>query len=246
LIREYWIFILPSIYAIYFYKDKNRDIVALFVFSIITTLLTLGLTNIVHYRYLFIITPLLYVLGSIGFITFLQNIQNKYTKSIFILILILSIFFTKHLILYPQTHYFLESDNRNTILNKKHIAYTPQPVWNKAYNFIKENIKENEIVISSAPHFTYIFMNKSDYWINHDLWGKDNIPTQNRYTDAKSIMNMDGLKKVINDNHGYIILDYMVKDNRISKEMLFYIENSLEQVFYEFTNDYSQIWIYKF
>lgn len=76
--------------------------------------------------------------------------------------------------------------------------YTPQPNWNKAYNFIKENRIENDIVISSMPQFNKIFLNEAGYWIKYSYLGlteeKSNT-TNNKefYVGAETINNIDEL-----------------------------------------------------
>ncbi len=245
LIKEYWLFIILSIYGILTVPEQYKKQIHLLCLSAITLLVSLGFfNNIVNYRYLLVITPALYILATVGLLHIIHSVRNLYVK-ICIGILFGIGFFISHGIIFPQENYFLESDTQTA--SRPYYAYTPQPDWNTAYDFIRTHKKPTDIIISSAPQFNSLFFGESGYWLNFDLWGNPkNIPAEDRYVRAISIPTLENFIDITSKSHGYVMYDYMAQDGRISPDILSYIETNLEKVFFKFTNPYSQIWIYRF
>ncbi len=248
-LRNYWPFIIISIYGLFSAQGEDKKKHLMLWSAFLTYLIPLSIaTDIVHYRYMFHLTPIFYLAAAYTII----NIQfkNKTLKQASIAILIAIFFLTGQGLLYPKSFYTLESDDP-TKLNRPYYAYTPQPNWNKAYEAIKENIKPDEAIISSHPHFNKIFLNQPGYWIRYDYLGiektveviKDN---KEYYVGAEVINNLEELKKITQEKHGYIIFDYQAADGRIAPEIVQYIQKNLKPFFYDKINSYSQIWVYKF
>jgi hypothetical protein len=152
-------------------------------------------------------------------------------------------------IIIPKHFYFLESDPASAA--RPSWVYTPQPNFNKAYEYIKNNLKPGDVVISSHPQFTKIFLNQPGYWIKYDYLGLDNIAStiknnKEYYVGAQTINNVGELSALMLSRHGYIVYDYMSADNRIPQDILDYIGTNASQVFSDKINTYSQIWVYKF
>jgi len=143
----------------------------------------------------------------------------------------------------------LEADDQSKLASRPYYVYTPQPNWTKAYNFIKENKKEKDLIISSQPVFNKIFLKEAGYWIKYNYLGlktKNDYLDQEYYVGAKVINNLSELQTLTIANHGFIIFDYMSIQSRISEDILNYIQKNLTLIFQEETNSYSKIWIYKF
>ncbi len=152
--------------------------------------------------------------------------------------------------LLPKSFYLLEADDPSK-LNRPHYAYTPQPNWNIAYSIIKENIEENEIIISSHPHFNKIFLERAGYWIKYNYLGIESTDRHDNqefeyYVGARIIHNLEELIKLINNNSGYLIFDFMAIDGKIDGQIINYIKDNLELFYYDEVNSYSKIWVYKF
>ncbi len=248
-LRHYFIFIFFAVFAFLETKNQKQEKnFLLFVFLIYFIPLSL-FSNIIAYRYLFHLTPIIYILGSLGIYQSYQNIKNKNLKILFLTIIIIFFFASKEGVFYPQNFYFLESDNPKQKLN--HYNYTPQPNFNKAYDFIKKRIKKEEIIISSHPQFNKIFLNRPGYWIKYNYSGIDNSDKlikddKEYYVNAKVIDNLEELKKTISQNHGYIVFDYMASDNRIDKNILNHIRQNTKLRFFDQINYCSKIWVYEF
>ncbi|MCK5509942.1 glycosyltransferase family 39 protein [Candidatus Parcubacteria bacterium] len=248
-LRNYWFLIVLAIFAIFNSKEKKK--IYFLLLPILSYLISLSfLTNIIHYRYLFHITPALYILASFGIIDIYNKIKHNLFKNIFVLALIL-IFFLSNGVILPRSFYLLESDDPAKLGQRPHYAYTPQPDFNSAYAIIKDNLKSNEIVISSHPHFNKIFLNRPGYWLKYSYLGIENYVSainedKEYYVGAKVIDDLKELKQAMKNNHGYIVFDFMSIDNRIPTEEIDYIKKNSKFIFINETNSYSKIWVYEF
>ena len=248
-LRNYWLLIIFSILAVFSFQNKKK--IYFILLPIFAYLIPLSFfTNIVHYRYLFHITPVIYILASVAILDFFGKIRYIYLKYIFISAVILTFIISNGAIL-PRVFYALESDDPAKLRQRPHYAYTPQPNFNSAYAVIKNNLQDNEIVISSHPHFNKIFLNRPGYWLKYDYLGiEDNVSAINEdkeyYVGAKVIDDLDELKQIMQNNNGYAIFDFMSIDNRIPQDEINYIINNSELTFMDELNSFSKIWVYKF
>ena len=251
-LRNYWFFIVLALIAIFDKNNHYKKETHFLLFTLATYFVSLSFfTNIVHYRYLFHLTPIFFILGSLGLLNLHQDIKSKYGK-IILWIISLGLFATiAGGIFWPQTNYYLESDNHDTLKDRPYYAYTPQPNWNSAYSFIKNNKTTGEIIISSHPHFNKIFLNEAGYWIKYNYLGFDNKSEYSKddreyYVGAKIIDDLLELQTIMSTNHGFIVFDYMSMDNRIAPDILDYTRTNLNLIFHEKTNSFSEVWVYKF
>jgi 4-amino-4-deoxy-L-arabinose transferase-like glycosyltransferase len=238
-IKNYWLLILIGIYG-YFnsLKEQKIKIVMLGLPFIVYLIFLSFFTDIVHYRYLFHVTIIIYIIGAIATIDILGKIKHTQLKLISLSLLILVFFISGECINPSQ-------------LNRPYYAYTPQPDFNLAYAKIKANLKDTDLVISSHPHFNKIFLNQAGYWTKYNYLGMEDTPNtvndnKEYYVGAEIINNLEELKNITQKNHGYIVFDYMATDGRISKDIISYIQNNLKLFFFDEKNSYSKIWVYQF
>ncbi len=250
-LRAYWLFIIFSLFAIFNKSSPYKKETGFFLFVFLIYLIPLSfLTNVVAYRYLFHLTPIFLILGSVGIWQVQAELVGRTNKIIFGLI-ILSLFFTvAGGTLLPQANYFLESDNPKN-LTRPYYIYTSQPDWAAAYTFIEKDKKNEEIVISSHAHFNKIYLHTAGYWLRYNYWGFENkeefsLNDREYYVGAKIIDDLPELKAIIRDQHGFIIFDYTATQQRIPLEILTYIQANLSLVFTDQTNSFSKIWVYRF
>ncbi len=247
-LRNYW---LPIIFAIGYALQRRRKETWFLLLVLAACLVPFAfLTDIVHYRYLFHLTPVFFILGAAGIWEAAALLRERWQKVCFGAVVVLLFFASGEGVLKPTSMYFLESDNPATIRNRPYYAYTPQPNWNAAYGFIAQDKSANDIIISSQPQFNKIFLNEAGYWIKYDYLGFDHKEadiTDDReyYVGAKVIDDLPELQSIMAANHGYIVFDYMIL-TRVPRETLEYIAAHAKQVFYEKTNEYSQVWVYRF
>jgi len=252
LLRNYWLFIILSLVAVSFIRLKYKKETWYFIFIFLSYFLSLSfLTELVNYRYLFQVIPVLFILSSVAIIYLIDKLPKIWQKISFPLIIILIFFTIGGGIIIPTNTYLLESDDPEALGVRPYYSYTPQPEWNTAYEYIKTNKKVNDIIISSQPQFNKIFLNQAGYWIQYDylgITGVNNLIRDEKeyYVGAKIISNLADLKLLDKNNHGYIIFDYMAIDGKITQDIIEYIIKNMRPVFYKKTNSYSQVWVYQF
>ena len=158
-------------------------------------------------------------------------------------------------VLWPKDFYYLESDDitKQAEWWRNYYPYTPQPDFNNAYDYIKQNWQEGDIIISAYPQFDKLFLNRSDYWLRHNLsyfkQGEefvDDKTGREYYVGAKAINNFSEFKLITNTNNGFIVFDFMSIDGRVSWDILDYINRNYQQVFFNEINPWSKIWVYRF
>jgi len=251
-LRTYWLFLIFLIIGFFANKHTMKREMYFLLFILFSYLIPLSfLTNIVHYRYLFHVTPIFIMLGTAGMLAINDNLKNSYAKSSFWIVLTILFFTIGGGVFIPRTEYFLESDNPETIGERPSYAYTPQPDWNAAYEFIEINRKEGDIVISSQPQFTKIFLHEPGYWIKYDYLGfaepvKVLANDTEYYVGAKVIDDLQELQEISTSSHGFVIFDHMSRDGKITANIIDHIRNNFSLVFEKKTNPWSEVWIYKF
>ncbi len=208
-------------------------------------------TSTVHYRYLFHVTPVFFIIASVGILYMYDKIKKISLKVLFC-VCIFGLSVTMGGITFSlKNEYYLESDSLHATEKRPYYVYTPQPDWNAAYAFIRTHQKSDDIVISSHPHFNKIFLHNPGYWLAYDYLGLDNATSyvQNNkeyYVGALVVSDVYELEEVTKHNTGYIIFDFMSADKKIHPEILTYIQKNFTLVFNEKVNSFSKIWIYRF
>lgn len=252
-LKEYWFFAALFIGALIFARRHltryKKEISTLIALAGIYTLAVAVLSPIPQYRYLFHLLPAIFILGGISIFALQEKIKTNWLKNVSALIIVAIFLFTTGTML-TQKEYSLESDN---ILGrpKDYYAYVPQPDWNSAYAFIKENKRPEDAVISSLSVFNKIFLNEPGYWLVYPYLGFEDARKYmanglDYYAGAKTIQSVEELKEITGSIHGFIIFDFMATHGRIKPEILDYIYSNLKQVYHQETNPHSQIWIYQF
>lgn len=252
-VRSYWLFIALGFYGFFsLYQSYKKEY--LFLLTILLAyLIPLSLfTNVVHYRYLFHITPIIFIFGAIGLMALYKEIKPLWARTLLTAAMLALFATVGGGVFLPQTHYYLESDNIETLGDRPHYAYTPQPDWNGAYAYIKTERTAGDMIISSHPHFNKIFLQEPGYWLAYNYLGFDDRTEyrtpDNReyYVGAKVLDDVASLQSAIAGKHGYIVYDFMAADGRLSEEVLTYIETNFELVYTKETNNHSVIWVYHF
>lgn len=253
---NYFFFILLTIY--YFYsEEKNveyRKFANYLLLILFVYLIPIGtLTAVLHYRYLFHLTPILFIIPSLVIVHQIQIQKNNFNKYLSLSAVIIIFFAGNYGVYKHHDFYFLESDwSIAQYLNRQYAAYTPQPNWNAAYEIIKNQKQPDEIIISSHPHLNKIFLKESGYWIKYPYLGINDIPEQTTndreyYVNALVIDDLIELKEITQKKDGYIVFDYMSQDiGRIPPETIEYIRNNFTEIYANEINPYSKIWVYRF
>lgn len=259
---RYFLYIVLAILGVCFaLRLKTHRSGVLLLLSVVSAYV-IGLsffTDILHYRYLFLVTPCIYILAAYGLASLYECARStKHALNRYACIALLCGVGALYATLNPQSggatvlpasFYALESDSADKTTNTNYFAYTPQPDWQEAYQSIIRSSTSDSIVISSHPHFTYLYTHRPGYWIPVDYIDTDSTSTKpgvDPYVGALPIATVDELVDIITSRHGFIVFDYQASNGRIPEDMLRYIANNLTLVYTKNTNNYSRIWVYSF
>lgn len=248
----YWFLIALGIIAFLYIKKGHTRSILFVVFTLGVYLIPLMLmTDIVHYRYLFHLTPALFMLAALGVENLRTQFANKLWRVSLVAVVLILFFSVGTGILFPQSFYLLEADDPEAHPGRSYYAYTPQPDWNAAYEYIQSNREDGDIVISSMPQFNKIFLSEPGYWLKYNYYGADDRETdieddREYYVGAEVVDDLSELQALTENNDGYLVIDYMATDVRIPDETLEYIKDNFDEIWRKRTNYYSNIWVYRF
>jgi Dolichyl-phosphate-mannose-protein mannosyltransferase len=251
-LRTYWFLILLGLFGFFSQYSLYRREYLFLGSTILIYLLPLSfLTDIVHYRYLFHITPVFFIAAAVGIYSLYKNRPRSVPVIISGLALCLLYATVDGGVFVPRTNYYLESDDPATLSERPHYAYTPQPNWKAAYTFIAENRQPGDIIISSHAHLSKIYLKEAGYWLAYDYLGlqadqADSLASgKERYVDAEVIGSVATLQKVTSAVHGFLVIDFMAAE-KIDSLTLDYITANFTLVFSEKTSTLNQVWVYRF
>ena len=249
-LAAYSLFLALALVALW-YKRREKAVWFL-VLAILAYLIPIGfLTEVVHYRYLLHLMPLLFMLAGVGLFEMLTRLKQLHARCIFGGLVAFLFFASGTLIATPQGFYFLEADDPELAPGLSYYAYTPQPDWNAAYAFIEENRAGDDIVVSTMPQFNKVFLREPGYWLKHDYYRAgegDSFVEDDReyYANAVVVDDLEELEELAQEHDGFLVFDYMATDGRLSFETLNYIAEALTLAFHKRENEYSQVWVYRF
>jgi 4-amino-4-deoxy-L-arabinose transferase-like glycosyltransferase len=252
-LSSYWLFFVLSAVALWRCRATPHARAAGFILFAVAAyaIPVMSMTQVIHYRYLFCLTPALFIFAGLG-IEELRRVSARPAARAALVGSVFILFFTAGGgVLTPGSTYFLEADDPELLPGLPYYAYTPQPDWNAAYEFVISHRVSGDIVISSMPQFNKIFLGEAGYWITYSYLGYDTPKEavedgREYYVGAKAIGDLPELAALTGSAHGYVVLDYMAADGRIPQATLDYLEQNFERVFSDKVNSYSQVWVYKF
>lgn len=224
------------------YKNKNKlgGYLLLFLSFAIPFLTIAIISDRKIFRYVFFITPIIFIFSSY----FIYHISEKTRKKKLtfialssLIIIMVSVLNVRTFNFLPKSHYYLEPS-------------TPQPNFKGAYQEIKkENFNDEMIIISPYTPMDKIYLGKTDYCLAMNLAGGETEEADRKerdyYNNAINIFKEEELERIINNNKGYIVIDYMATKDRLNQEIINFIFEQ-ELMFkdeYDFNN---QIWVFKF
>lgn len=147
-------------------------------------------------RYLYVVIPFFAIWSSLYIVKISRNLKTDKLKFKAILVVILLLF------LFSGS--FVSGDYRPGL-------HAPQPDFKSAYNYVRENRKEESIVISRWTSPAVYYLNKPpEYSLVGDYPPKTerSFNGLERYSGAKFIDNSDELRKVVEQHeHGWVVLD---------------------------------------
>ncbi len=261
-LTTYVVLVPLAIFGLWRPPTGGRPLLLLLSFTAVSYLVPLMfLTDIIHYRYAWHLTPVLFLCAAVGTyrlahltIASADRIQRLWRVGVLGVVGVLFVTLGTGTLM-PRTHYWLEADDptheRRFPGTAGFYAYTPQPDWNDAYAYIAQERTEDDLIISSHPHFTKIFLGEPGYWLAYNYLGHSTLPNTIRdgreyYVGAHVLADVDALRTRMDGASGFIIFDYMALDGRLAPDTVAYIQANADFVYERYTNAYSQVWVYRF
>lgn len=250
-LRSYWVlFVLAAIACVHPYNRWRRETAFLLLLAAVYVLPLTLLADIVNYRYLFPLTPVLFVLGAVGALAVLSDLRQRLLKAL-ALAAILGLFFASGQgVFLPRTEYFLESDDPTDPLlqGRPTFIFVPQPDWEAAYAFVAGERTEGDIVVSSQSALTNIYLGEPGYWIRYSYNGKDYMQEtadgRDFYAGATVVPDGAALEALLATRSGHLVIDsYALR--RLPAAMQDRIR-TLPLAFEDETNSYSRVSVYAF
>jgi hypothetical protein len=205
----------------------------------------------VNYRYLFHLTPALFMFAAIGVMAIRSDIGSAWGKALVLPAVIAALVVSGQGVIAPRTNYFLEADDPESFLlkNRDSFIFVPQPNWNAAYGFVAENRKAGDAIVTTQPPFNKLFLGEPGYWIRYSYNGKDYMQEtpdgREFYVGSRIVRDAEELKDLAASSDGYVIFD-IYAERRMPSDIRTYIRDELTEAFHEKTNSYSEVWVYRF
>ncbi|MFH0837840.1 MAG: glycosyltransferase family 39 protein, partial [Patescibacteria group bacterium] len=219
------------------FRKKNREALLIgVIFGL--TLLVLGLSHQLAMRYLFFAIPFLYLIAAYGIVTLASVKKYKYLSS-FLIFALFILNFQNSFALNSKSDYFLEYD---PLSNSPKLDYTPQPDFKKAYQFIEKNKKSVDLMLVAHTAIHKWYLPDSDfYWLGFNFGLDPSLPDHatveqdgylvDVYTSTGIVDDLEILKQLMEEKHGYVIWDYFAIDDRLNEAMKEYVKVNAELVY---------------
>ncbi|MFA6446203.1 MAG: glycosyltransferase family 39 protein [Candidatus Paceibacterota bacterium] len=245
--RELGIFFYGSIIgSLLGFFDKKRfwPVFTLFICFGLSTLIIVGYSPLIQFRYLLLVFPLMIIIFSyaifrlieLSFSFLPQSFEKFIPASTFIISLLIAL---PHLSFFPYSYYNLELGS-------------PQPDFRSVYGLIKQTKTADDVIISPYTHMTNIYLGEKGIWLPISLTGRaSDLQRQiakgmDHYTGAPLIENEKQLSAIIENKKGYIVLDMMATirlRDQFNQEKLIYPK--IKQIYHS-GDGLNEIWLYKF
>jgi 4-amino-4-deoxy-L-arabinose transferase-like glycosyltransferase len=155
-------------------------------------------------RYLYFVIPILFIL--IGyFLDFVIDSMEKRLKAAanitVALLLIFAMYFSPAFTFTPKEKYSLGVN-------------APQSNFRDAYMYVKDNMQQDDVIVSAWTPPAQFYLGKSDYWLAFNVVGTGverflmNNSSRDVYTNATALSDVEGLKRVVDEHtRGWVIVD---------------------------------------
>ncbi|MCK5630477.1 MAG: glycosyltransferase family 39 protein [Nanoarchaeota archaeon] len=217
-------------------KKKKEGLLLVMCYSALFLILSYFL-KLLHYRYLFFVLPVLFILTSESLVYPLRWFRDKRIKTAILGVFLIIILIVQHnFVLFPKEFYYLEPE-------------TPQPDFKSAYGYVAQNLNDS-LLVASHPAMARIYYRKADYWLGFDYsnmgkvdhWLKGDKKRE-VYDNLKPILSYDDL---IGINQSFVIVVDDMAQSRIGKEVVEFMQQNmtLEKVFGNVF--WNRVWVYRF
>lgn len=183
-------------------------------------------------RYLYFVIPILFILVAY-FLDFIIEClgtvfarageapwKNAAANAAVALLLVFAMYFSPAFAFAPKEKYDLGIN-------------APQSSFREAYMYVKDNMRQDDVIISAWTPPTQFYLGKSDYWLAFNVVGtgveKFLMKNSSRevYTNATAIYDVKALKKVVDGNPGGWVVVDGVAWYKLGPGVRDYIKNNL-------------------
>lgn len=119
----------------------------------------------------------------------------------------------------------------------------PQGEFEPAYEYVKENWQEGDVIVSTLTPVSWFYLQRSDYWLSFSIVGFPELPDIDDFTDANVIKYEEDLQAVMNVSSGWVVIDLMGM-SRANTEVLNYIDQNLHLI-KEVSGGDRGVWVYR-
>jgi hypothetical protein len=190
--------------------------------------------QLLHFRYLFVILPVMFILASYSMLYLLRG-ASKWLSMVLFVFIVAALFSTGQFTLAPTEHYELEFQ-------------TPQPDFKAAYTWLLHNAPENATIVASYGPMAELYYGRPDYVLDFSLSGIPN--TSMRYLNKSydkyigvDVLNNRSFIGLTEDKGGYIVIDALAK-RRINATMASSLSR-MELVYAGSKDRWSEVWVYR-
>lgn len=113
------------------------------------------------------------------------------------------------------------------------LAMPPQLNFRDAYIYVKENMKQEDVIISAWTPPALFYLNKSDYWLSFNVIGTGEKAflmknsSKEIYTNATAISDIGTLRKIVDDNSGGWVIIGGIVWHKLKPDIRDFIKNNM-------------------
>ena len=206
-----WVSIAATVGIFFGIFDKRNFWAIMFLtMSLIIPLIIIFIFSpLVQMRYIFLVFPIMIILGTYGIwrlvdLSFMKTSKSLHVAKPVLLVILSLLVYQQFLTFTPTSFYHVETDS-------------PRPDFSGAYKAIQKNLSDDDIIISPYAHLNQLYLGDRGYWLPISLTGKKSELEAKKargfdfYTGAPMIENTDHLLTLFENESGYLILDEMAK-----------------------------------
>ena len=206
--EQYFVFLYLSVAGLFLLR-RNRNVRALVLGGVVAFFLHALFVHLQAYRYLLYLTVFLFIFAAPALMYIPALFRDKRLQVVLV-IAVMGLAMSNNFIFAPKSQIWLEPD-------------TPQPDMRGALEAIE--LREGDVVITVYTALTELYLRKPDYWLafdfskmnNTDAWLNDE--GREKYANVLPILDYGQFSEVVENGHGYIIVDEMSR-MRIDDEIV--------------------------
>lgn len=232
-----------------FFFRKKKEFAVCIMSVICIPFIIMSIYQVVQIRYLIPLVPFICCMAVYGIysivrfvekVIFEQQSRTPTTGIMSVAGIAIIMIATGHMVLLPRATYALEFGS-------------PQPDFAGAYKYVQTNRQPTDTVVSTYAHLTKIYLKETGILLPISLTGKRSAgyliteSGKDFYTGAEALNGVPDTLNMIENGHGYIIIDSMAKQ-RLGKFFTSITQHPKTKQVYQSNpkSNLHAIWVYQF